>query len=362
MLEPINAIDCRRLETDDGKLGLKKLFSAPSPDFPGTILENQDLSRLSISSDDIVRLSTAFVEQRMAAFGGLTLEHDASFDCPVLFLPVKSVMALHYPIEDRYYCVVTLGLMELLKYHATVSVWQSQMLKLQKVFGVAFEQVSTTERFFNLRSLMFLAGFGTLPRLEQAVTPFIRRRAAVIAEVVLTFVLLHEVGHGKYTTLGENARQRHRESISLKHEEELNASKIEELFADEYALSRFPGALQSAAIQASMTYFQLLNFLEAAGFKDGRSHPSALNRIVNLISTSSPSGDSYDEWLPILEDECNKMKSFYYKLRKIRRKAGLQTEAFFSEIKTSFPEGVDWQKTVQACELLMSDEETAGEP
>ena len=356
MFEPLDADDGRRLAGHGGRLGIKRLFASPSPDLPGSIREAEELPQLSISSDEAIRLSAAFVESHVSALGKLIPRRDPELRCPILFMPIKNPLALHYPIDKSHYCVLSLGLTELLTHQSTVSVWQSQMRNLQSQLGATLEQVSLTAQFFNFRSLMFLKGYGTLPRLEEEVAPSIRRRGAVLAQVAIAFVMLHEIGHGKYATLGTAAREHHRESIKLNYPETpFNASKVEELFADTYALSRFPSDAQGPVIQASTTFFNLLNYLEIAGFIGESTHPSSINRVFNLIHNSSAANNPSEDWLPLLEKELEKMRSFIRRLREWRRQSDTEPASFFAEIEAYLSKRVDWRQTVRACNILMSD-------
>ena len=258
MLIAADAADLQSLAGAGGVLDQRRLFAVPARDLPPYIASTLAEKQLAVA--DVAALTDAFVQERLKRLGRLAGEPRDHPPGGVMFLPVGDVLAYHLPHEEKHYAVFSLGFFELLRYHGALSAWRSLIDSISTEIGAGLNQAETAERYLVLQGLRFLLGRSSLPDIGAVLSPDIRRKGDILAEAAAAFVMLHEVGHGKFAGLNEGERRAFAMTVMLARDEDLNAYKIEEFFADDYALSCFPAAARPLIIQASFVFFQYCQF------------------------------------------------------------------------------------------------------
>ncbi|MEM9998058.1 MAG: hypothetical protein AAF809_10195 [Bacteroidota bacterium] len=225
-----------------------------------------------------------FVEERLRALGRLSPTIPSSAEARLLFLPVREPTAAATSWKNGYLALFTLGLFELLRTHATASVWAGMLANVESHLGTTLEQGRRVRDYLNLRTLLYFCGRSSLPNLEAVVSPAVRTKGLVSAEAACLFVILHEYGHAAYGALDRSGREQFAASVRLVTPEELNSAKLEELYADRFALTCIPTAAHGVLIHASTLFFTLQAFAEEHGLARSDYHPSAKNRLAALLS------------------------------------------------------------------------------
>jgi hypothetical protein len=290
VLEPVSLDDCRHLFSETGSTSASSLFSANSPDFPDAVRREILLSRCS--PEEIAKLSALFVEDRTQALGKIQPVLPDSLKTSLLFVPTSKVSAFAVAGKNGYVALTTAGLYDLLRAHCVNSVWSACLDRIEKKLGTSLASARAVEEYLHLRSILFLAGRGTIPLIEDAVSVEVRNVGWRLAEASLLFIVLHEYGHAHYARMDGGDKDAFANSICLRVKEELTATKVEEFFADRFALDCFSPELVGPMLHASTVFFSLRGAIEAAGFAQGQSHPLALNRLWALSECARDKIDS----------------------------------------------------------------------
>lgn len=284
MIQPIGLGDLTG-DTLDGWAGeLSGIFAVQSPDFPARI-------RKTIGTDfsphEIIRLSERFVESRLNALGTIRPSSHDSAPAKVLFLPVHEPTASATPWQDGYLAVVTAGLLELLQTHGIASVWANRLSDVERHLGQPLPLARRARDYINLRSLLYFCGHPPLLNLSEVVPDELRDMGMRIAELACLFIILHEYGHACYGTLAKGEKDAFASRVQTQTPEELNPWKLEEFFADQYAVRCLEPGLAEPAVHASLLFFSLLAFAESHALIRSDRHPTATNRLAALIAYSA---------------------------------------------------------------------------
>lgn len=256
-------------------------FAAEGHDFPASIRHR--LIAGGLSGEEVAAVTRHFVDARLAALGRIRPVLPEQLRARLVFVPEAAATAFAAPWRDAHLLLITAGLFEALRAHAITSVLASRLETVERRAGTQLSFGRRAIDYLNLRSVLFLAGKAPLEPIDRMVPEEVRDGGWRIAEVATLFVILHELGHARYASLDESERAAFSSLVRLRQSELLNPSKIEELYADRFALGCFDSELSGPVIHASLVLFSLLGFLDAGGFLPGRSHPLAINRLGALI-------------------------------------------------------------------------------
>jgi len=316
VLEPVSLKDCKYLLSETDSISASNLFSVTSPDFPDAVRREILLSKCS--PEEIAKLSALFVADRTRALGKIRPALPESLKASLLFVPSSKVAAFAVPGKAGYVMLTTAGLYDLLRAHCVNSVWSTHVDRLEKRLGVPLTSARAVEEYLNLRSILFLAGRGTIHLIEDAVSEEVRNAGWRLAEVALLFIVLHEYGHAHYALMNEEDKAVFASSLRLRVMEELTATKIEEFFADRFALDCFGSELAGPIAHAAVAFFSLRSAIEAAGFARGNSHPLALNRLWALSERARSKMGNKDYKMDPVESQLMNMERMWSSTASLR--------------------------------------------
>lgn len=320
-----------------------EIWASESGDFPVWLRDK--LVALRITADETQRLSELFVAARIGALGRIRPVIPASVATKLVFLPVSSAKAFAVPWKEGHLVVVTLGLFELLRTHAVNSMWAARLSQVEQRLGTPLAAARATLDLLNLRSLLFLLGALPLLQIEAGLPEEMRGGGWRAAELTTLFVMLHEIGHASYKSLSRHERDswaRGGGATNVVEEEELSEGKLEELYADDFALRCLPAELAAPTVHASLIFFTLLGYLEATGFLQAREHPLAINRLAALSSRCDPGASR------AIQMQLRSMEQTRTKLAELRVRGVEKRLDNLVQLARLWEEKADWRASVKA--------------
>ena len=260
-----------------------------------------DIRDCKATALEISQFSDLYVKERRKAAGKILGENAYSEStAAMIVVPVAKVFAFTCQEKGQSFVVLSLGFLELLRFEAAIAILQScfyktvgqvrSTLKSEKGKAKLQSTIKTSEevfRFLQASAVLYFVHPEYLPRIEEHLNESLRRMVTVVLEPCLIFVILHEVGHIYFRTQKEIGRSKTDFRLEFLVEEEINSSKSEELFADEFALKSVPEEFQLPLIHGALLFFNVHNYYEALTGVHSGSHPFSLNRIHALYKKAS---------------------------------------------------------------------------
>jgi hypothetical protein len=255
-----------------------------------------DLRDCHGNSSEISQFSNLYLEQRRKAVGGILGNNAFSYEKTALIVvPVSRLFAFTCHEKGQSFVVLSLGLLELLRFEAAISILQSYFQKsvlcVQKLefeedainsFQKMIEMGESMFGFLQASAILYFIKPGYLPRIEDYLDKSLRDRITIVLEPCLIFIILHELGHIDFQRNQANYDLRNKTSLEFPIEENINHSKAEELFADRFALQSVPLEFRPLLVHGSLFFFNIHNYFEALIKSKPEEHPLSLNRISIL--------------------------------------------------------------------------------
>ncbi len=295
MIESGSISDCSEFIHDTYLGNGSHIFAIDSPDFPVSVRSGVISSGLS--ARQIADISYEFASTQREVLGKIIPVLPEDLDARLIYLPISEVSAFSVTQGGRYIVVVTAGIYDLLRTHSVNSILANRIESLVHKTKKTIPEAQKMMRILNLCTVLFVTKkLSGLLLTEDYACQNIIEAGWRIAEVSLLFVILHEFGHAHYAKLSDEQKELFSNDIQLHVNEELTKTKIEEFYADRFALSCLNPELSGPFIYASLVFFVIRAFIEAAGAVRGESHPLAVNRIWFLLRNCQLNADSYDNW------------------------------------------------------------------
>lgn len=257
-----------------------------------------DIKGCKATASEISQFSGLYVEERRKAASKILGDSAYSEStAAMIVVPVAKVFAFTCQEKGQSFVVLSLGFLELLRFEAAIAILQSCFYEtVEQVRSTLNEERDKSKlestiklaekvfRFLQASAVLYFVRPGYLPRVEEYLTDSLRRRITIVLEPCLIFVILHEVGHICFRAQKENGYIKTRFRPEFLVEEDINSSKSEELFADEFALQSVPEEFQLPLLHGALLFFNVHNYYEALTGLHSGSHPFSLNRIHALYS------------------------------------------------------------------------------
>ncbi|RNE88836.1 hypothetical protein [Marichromatium sp. AB31] len=248
------------------------------------------IAHSGLTREELSALSAAFLDDRRQAARGILGE--AAFQAKgveFVFLPVPGSIAALYAGAQGYTVALSLGLVEALRLSCVAGQLRSalEMLKASKRLEAAMGAEAAGKALQLLEQMIaYLIASAILAHLEARRVPNavaaldaqMVRKANVVVEAALMFVLLHELGHVEY----QRAQSRSTTTWEFAVAEELDARQEEELFADKYALDQVPAGFRLPMVHAAAFVLHLYTYIDVLRTGESRTHPLAVNRLAAM--------------------------------------------------------------------------------
>ncbi len=243
-----------------------------------------------VTAEELSALSAAFLDARRQAARGILGE--AAFEAngvEFMLVPVSGSIAALYPAPPAYTVVLSVGLVEALRLscvagqlHAALETLKGSR-KLEAAMGLqaagkALKLFDRLVAYLHASSILAHLRARRVPNVIAALDAQMVRKADVVLEAALMFVLLHELGHVEYQRLES------RPAITWEFAvpEELNEAQEEELFADKYALDQAPAEFRLPMVHAATFVLQLYTYIDLLRAGEPRRYPLAVNRLAAM--------------------------------------------------------------------------------
>lgn len=287
--------DCESFLQNTQGNSTSHIIAADSPDFPIAI--RSEVLASGMSPKQLSQLSQDFVASQRQALGKIIPNLPDSLNARLIYLPITPVAAFAVADKNSHLVVITSGLYDLLRSHSINSVFIERMEKSPIQTGELFTEAEKIVKILNLCTVLFMSKRLPSPLfIEEHINDDIVQAGCRLAEVSLLFVILHEFGHAHFKTLCPEQISEFGQNIQLKIPEQLTETKIEEFFADAFALGCLDKDLSGPLIHASLVFFVVRAFVEASDMAGSDSHPLAINRIWQLINCCDPAAQNYHSW------------------------------------------------------------------
>lgn len=255
------------------------------------------IAHSGLTREELSALSAAFLDDRRRAVRGV-LGEDAFQAAGVYFilLPVPGSIAALYRGAQDYTVVLSLGLVEALRLSCVAGQLQSALQglrasgKLESAMGVeqAGRKLYLLDQmiaYLNASAVLAHLTARRVPNVVAALDTELVRKANVIVEAALMFVLLHELGHVEYQRASTHPATVWEFAVP----EELDARQEEELFADKHALDSAPAAFRLPMVHAATFVLQLYSYIDLLRDGPSRTHPLSVNRLAAMRGLVVPS-------------------------------------------------------------------------
>lgn len=243
-----------------------------------------------LTKEELSALSAAFLDDRRQAVRGVLGEGAFKADgVDFILLPVPGSIAALYAGTGAYTVALSLGLVEALRLSCVAGQLRSalQALKASRTLESAMGDEAAAKALRLLEQMIaYLNASALLAHLQARRAPNVvasldaqmLRKANVVVEAALMFVLLHELGHVQY----QRAQSRQGATWEFVVAEELDARQEEELFADKFALDQVPAGFRLPMVHAAAFVLHLYTYIDALRSGEPRTHPLAVNRLAAM--------------------------------------------------------------------------------
>lgn len=246
------------------------------------------IAHSGLTREELSALSAAFLDERRQAARGILGE--AAFQAEgveFILLPVPGSIAALYAGTQGYTVGLSFGLVEALRLSCVAGQLRSALdalkasRKLEAAMGLeaagsALQLLDQMIAYLNASAMLAHLQARRVPNVVAALDAQMLRKANVVVEAALMFVLLHELGHVQY--------QRTQATPSTTWEfavaEELDARQEEELFADKHALDQVPAGFRLPMVHAAAFVLHLYTYIDVLRTGESRTHPLAVNRLA----------------------------------------------------------------------------------
>lgn len=248
------------------------------------------IAHSGLTNEELSALSAAFLDDRRASarrvLGECAFQAES---VDFLCLPVPGSIAALYPLAHGYTVALSLGLVEALRLSCVAAQLHSALQglkaseKLQMAMGVkaAGRALQLLERMiahFNASAALAHLVARPVPNVVAALTPEMSRKANVVLEAALMFVLLHELGHVEH----QRASPRPEAVWEFVVPQALSSRQEEELFADKYALDSVPKEFRLLLVHAAAFVLQLYTYIDLLKVAAAPTHPLSVNRLAAM--------------------------------------------------------------------------------
>lgn len=255
-----------------------------------------ELRNCHANSSEIAQFSNLYLDQRRQAVSGILGTNAFSQEeTALIVVPVSKLFAFTCYEKEQSFVVLSLGLLELLRFEAATAMLQSYFyqsilsidnLKLKEDYRDSLQKTiemgEEMFRFFQASAILYLIQPGYLPRIEDHLEESLCNRITIVLEPCLLFIILHEIGHIQFHRCKGNYKLRSQIFSEFPIQEDINNSKAEELFADQFALQSVPQEFRPLLIHGSLLFFNIHNYFEALIQSQPQEHPLSLNRMAIL--------------------------------------------------------------------------------
>ena len=256
----------------------------------GAAALNVRIAHSGLTKEELSALSAAFLDdRRQAARGVLGQGAFQTEGVDFILLPVPGSIAALYAGAQGYTVALSLGLVEALRLSCVAGQLSSalQALKSAKKLESAIGDEAASKALQLLDQMIaYLNGSALLAHLHARRVPDVvaaldsqmLRKANVVVEAALMFVLLHELGHVQY----QRAQSRPTVTWEFAVAEELDARQEEEHFADKHALDQVPAGFRLPMVHAAAFVLHLYTYIDVLRTGEHRTHPLAVNRLAAM--------------------------------------------------------------------------------
>lgn len=243
-----------------------------------------------LTKEELSALSAAFLDDRRQAAQGVLGQGAFKADgLDFILLPVPGSIAALYAGTGAYTVALSLGLVEALQLSCVAGQLSSALQalkasgKLESALGdeAAAKALRLLEQmiaYLNASALLAHLQARRVPNVVASLGAQMLRKANVVVEAALMFVLLHELGHVQY----QRAQSRQVVTWEFAVAEELDARQEEELFADKFAFDQIPAGFRLPMVHAAVFVLHLYTYIDALRSCEPRTHPLAVNRMAAM--------------------------------------------------------------------------------